>query len=221
MYVQLHKTYGLKGEKLMLSKKLYVEKTKEEAINKCLEELGLKEEQLYIVESEIESGKLFKTKKSQVEVVTKEDVKNFIREYIKMISKLMNINIQSEININDTIINVLLISDNNSILIGKEGRTLNSIQILLRQSISNQTGLNLKVMVDVSNYKAKKMKYFEKEVKNICREVLNNHIDVKLDPMNSYKRRIVHNIANKYDNLITKSEGIEPTRYVIVKYKEN
>lgn len=205
----------------MLSKKLYVEKTKEEAINKCLEELGLKEEQLYIVESEIESGKLFKTKKSQVEVVTKEDVKNFIREYIKMISKLMNINIQSEININDTIINVLLISDNNSILIGKEGRTLNSIQILLRQSISNQTGLNLKVMVDVSNYKAKKMKYFEKEVKNICREVLNNHIDVKLDPMNSYKRRIVHNIANKYDNLITKSEGIEPTRYVIVKYKEN
>lgn len=205
----------------MLIKKEYIEKTKEEALNKCLNELGAKEEDLYIIESEIETGKLFKTKKYKLEVISKENIKKYVREYIDTISKLMNINIQSEININNMIISILLVSDNNSILIGKEGRTLNSIQTLLRQSINNHTGFNIKVVVDVSNYKTKKMKYFEKDIKNICKEILKTHIDVKLDSMNSYKRRIVHNIANKYDRLETKSEGIEPNRYVIISYKED
>ena len=45
-------------------------------------------------------------------------------------------------------------------------------------------------------------------------------VDVKLDEMNSYERRIVHNIVSEYDNLSSESEGVAPHRYVVIKYIE-
>ena len=69
--------------------------------------------------------------------------------------------------------------------------------------------------------KEEKEEHFEKEIKNIIKEVMSTHIDVKLDPMNSYNRRIVHNLVSSYDNLTTESIGEEPNRYTIIKYRED
>ena len=57
-------------------------------------------------------------------------------------------------------------------------------------------------------------------MKKIIKSVLNTHIEVKLDPMNSYNRRIVHNLASNYKNIKTESVGEEPNRYTIIKYEE-
>ena len=118
-------------------------------------------------------------------------------------------------------IDIILISDNNSILIGKDGKTLKSLQILIRQSLLIQTNINIKINLDVANYKAKKIKNMKYEVKKIAKDVLKSHIDAKLDPMNSYERRIVHNMISEYENLQTESIGEEPNRYVLIKYKED
>ena len=45
-------------------------------------------------------------------------------------------------------------------------------------------------------------------------------VDVKLDPMNSFQRRIVHNALSKFDYIKTESIGTEPNRCVVIKYKE-
>lgn len=203
----------------MLNIKEYTEKTKELALEHCLEELGKNESELFIIESETEA-KLFKGKKVNLKVLEKSEVINFIKEFIKNLGSYMNLDIKSEVKENDGIIQIILVSDNNGILIGKDGRTMNSIQHLLRQSISIQTGFNLKLVVDVSNYKEKQNYFFERDIKNICKEVLHSHVDVKLDPMNSYKRRLVHNLVSDYKALETESLGEEPNRYVVIKYKE-
>ena len=46
-------------------------------------------------------------------------------------------------------------------------------------------------------------------------------VDAKLDPMNSYERRIVHTALADFKNIETESEGEEPNRYTIIKYKED
>ena len=130
----------------------------------------------------------------------------------------MNLEINLEVRESEEIFNVVMISDNNSILIGKDGRTLNSLQTLIRQSIQNETGFNIKVNLDASNYRAKKVKYFEYDIKNIVREVQKTKMDIKLDPMNSYQRRIVHSLVSNYDNIETESVGEEPNRCVVIKY---
>ena len=204
----------------MLKVKEYVDKTRENALGQCLDELHVSEDDLYIRESETEA-KLFKAKKVKLEVLPKQDIIQYVKEYIDELSQYLQMEIHSEVKFQDGILQVLLVSDHNSLLIGKDGRTMNSIQQLLRQAIISQTSFKVSVMVDVSNYKEKQNYFFEKEIKKICHEVLKSHIDVNLDPMNSYKRRMIHSIVNDFSNLTSDSQGEEPHRYVVIKYKED
>ena len=202
----------------MLTLSRYEAKTKEEAIEKCEQELNTKE--IFIKEAETQGG-LFKSKKYIIEVIKKDDLKKYIKEYIENIDKSFRIDIKSEVNEKDNVIKVTLISNNNPILIGKDGKTLEALQNLIRNSIKNQIGIDIKLNVDASNYKRKKEEYFEREIKKIIKEVLQTHVDVKLDPMNSYNRRIVHNLVAKHNNLKTESVGQETERYTIIQYKED
>lgn len=199
--------------------KVYEGKNKEEILKKILQELNCQQEDLYL-KSEFIEGKLFKGSKYIVSVVRKNDIIEYIKSYIHALSKNMKINIESEILEQDDIYKVTLISDQNAILIGKEGRTLNSIQLLLRQSIRNKIGLSLKINVDVANYKVKKLKNIEYEVKKIIKEVQSSKITAALDPMNSYERRFIHNLVSEYKNLETESIGEGKERRITIKYKE-
>jgi spoIIIJ-associated protein len=155
-----------------------------------------------------------------MEVIKKEDVKTYIKEYLTKITTEMGLETKFEINEDENVFSVKMFSNNNPILIGKEGRTLTSLQMLLRQSLSNQVKFNVKVNLDASNYKIKKERFFEKDIKNIINDVMKSKDEVKLDAMNSYKRRIVHSIASEYYNIETESFGEEPNRYVVIRYVE-
>lgn len=194
-------------------------KTKEEALENILKKTNLTQDDFFL-KSEFVEGKLFKGSKYIVSALKKEDVKNFITEYIENLSKLLNLDITSEILNNNESFNITLVSDNNAILIGKEGKNLNAIQTILRQAIKTEAGINLKISVDVGNYKLKKMKNIEIEVRKIAEEMEKSHLDVSLDPMNSYERRLVHNIINEYSNLTTESFGEGKDRHVVIKYIE-
>lgn len=132
----------------------------------------------------------------------------------------MNIEMNTKIYEEENIFLVRIHSNNNSILIGKDGKTLNSIQYLIRKTISNLTDFNINVNIDISNYKKKIENKFEQEIKKIINDVMQSKMETKLDPMNSYKRRIVHSIASNYYNVETVSVGEEPNRYTIIKYVE-
>lgn len=204
----------------MLNILTYEGKEKEEILEKILTELDCKKEDLFL-KSEFVEGKLFKSSKYIVSVLKKKDIENYIKEYIKTIGNLMNINIDSEILEANDIFNVTLVSDNNSILIGRDGKTLNAIQTLIRQSIRNSANISIKINIDVSNYKIKKMKNIEYLVRKIAKEVETTKLTVSLDSMNSYERRLVHTIIGEYENLETESIGEGKDRHVTIKYKEN
>lgn len=173
---------------------------------------------IYISEETTETG-LFKTKKYTVYVLTKEEILNYIKNYIDSLSKKMNIEMQSEIRIINNTINIVLVTSNNSILIGKNGRNLDAIQLLLRQSLSELRKYNLRILIDIGNYKTKKTKNLEFEVKKVCKEILKTKVEAKLDPMNSYERRLVHTIVGEFPLLESNSFGEEPNRYVVIKHK--
>ena len=187
--------------------------TEENCRLKCLEELDVYNNEIITKEYEEEST-------YKMEVVKKDDIDNFIREYLTKVTTEMGVSTKIEINEDDDVFTVKMFSDNNPILIGKDGRTLKSLQQLLRQTLSNQIKFNIKVNLDASNYKAKKERFFEKDIKNIINDVMRNKDEIKLDPMNSYNRRIVHSIASEYYNIETESFGEEPNRYVVIRYVE-
>lgn len=189
----------------------YEAANEDDCYEKCIEELDVYRSEIIIESEELEDS-------YKMTVVKKEDIINFIKEYVKTIGSKMNLDIKLEIRESDDIFSVTMVSNNNPILIGKDGRTINSLQLLMRQALQNQTGMAIKVNLDASNYKAKKVKKFEFEIKNIVREVQKTKTDAKLDPMNSYQRRIVHALISNFSNVETESVGEEPNRCVVIKY---
>jgi len=203
-----------------MNKYEFIGKTREEAINLALDELNLEEKDLIITEKE-QKGGLFKSKKILLEVFKNTDIVDFIKESIINLTSSMGIEVKTEVKERNGILNIVLYSDNNNILIGKNGRTIDSLSFIVRQMVQNEIGKTFKFNLDVAEYKLKQQKRLESLAKRIAREVSKTKIDAKLDPMNSYERRIVHNILTDNKFVYTESEGEEPNRYVVIKSKED
>ena len=198
---------------------VYEGKNLNELKEKAFSELNASENELYIRETEEVKG-LLKTKKYKLEILTKDDVVKYIKNYIIDVAKNMGITVNIEAKKRENYIQINLFSENSSILIGKNGRTMEALQYLIKNSIYNKTGFKINVILDVEDYKEKINKHLEYNVKKIARELRKTGVDAKLDPMNSYERRIVHNAVNEIKGVSTISEGVEPNRYVVIKKDE-
>lgn len=194
-------------------------KTIEEAKEKALETLNVTEKDIFSKEEEVK-GKLFKATTYKFYAIKIKDIAEFLKNKLSELINNMGLEAQFETNVRDEQINIKMYSDKNNILIGKNGQTLIAIQTILRQMVHNEIGMYPYILLDVENYKEKKISNLERNAKKIAKEVLRTKIDVSLDNMNSYERRIVHNALTKFKNISTTSEGEEPNRHIVIKYIE-
>lgn len=194
-------------------------KTLEDAKAKALDELNVSEEEI-ISTYEEKKGKLFKGSTVLFKAVKISTVAEYIKENLKELLENMNIEAQFETNVRNSQINIKMYSDKNNILIGKNGQTLMAIQTILRQQVYNKINVYPHILLDVENYKEKKLSNLERNAKRIAREVMKTKIDVELDNMNSYERRIIHNALADFKNISTTSEGEEPNRHIVIRYKK-
>ena len=140
-------------------------KNKDDALNKCLEELNVNLSEVYYYINESESG-LFKSKKYTAYVTTKYSVKEYIRNYLTELARKMGTTFNVEVNEKDGVISILIVTDNNAVLIGKDGNTLKSIQTILRQSVRKFGNFDIKINLDIAGYKSKREKNIMYEAKN-------------------------------------------------------
>lgn len=201
-----------------MKKYTYQAKTYEDAKNQALVDLMEQEENLYIKEIE-SSNKLF-SKKSVIQVIKKDDVVTYVKTLVKDIINDMGLTANMEIKKRDDSLVLTVYSGNNAILIGKEAKNLKALTTIVKQSVCKEIDENFKFILDVAEYKQKREWSLEKMAKQIAREVAKTGVEAKLDPMNSYERRIIHNILTNNKKVYTESEGEEPNRYVVIKLKE-
>ncbi|CCZ56890.1 single-stranded nucleic acid binding protein [Clostridium sp. CAG:762] len=197
---------------------MYEGKNKEEAINKAVNELNTVRENL-IVEV-LEETKGIVKKKVVVKVIKQDEVVDFIKDTLNEITKLMGVNINLEVRKRDESISIKIFSDNNAILIGKNGRTITALQSLIKQMVYNVLEEKISIILDVENYKEKRIKSLEYLARNTAKEVSKTKIEAKLDSMNSYERRIIHEALSNNRYVYTESTGEEPNRCVVIKPKE-
>lgn len=195
-------------------------KTLEEAKNKAIKEMNVLENEI-IYKTEEKKGGLFKSSSVLIKVVKINEVAEFLKEKLSELLKNMEIDAKFESSIRNEQINIKIYSDKNAILIGRNGQTLQAIQTILRQMVYNELGKYPYILLDVENYKEKKISNLEKNAKKIAKEVIKTKVGVKLDDMNSYERRIVHNALSEFKNISTTSEGEEPHRHIVISYKED
>lgn len=196
----------------------YEGKTKEEAIQKALAELGVAEKNLIV--NVLEEKNTLLKKNVKIEVINYNDLVDFIKENIIEITKKMGMTVNLEVRRRDDNITIKLFSDHNAVLIGRNGSTIEALQTIIRQMVHNETKEFIGVILDVENYKDKRIKNLEYLAKKVAREVRDTKVETKLDSMNSYERRIIHSILSDNKYVYTESVGEEPNRCVVVKPKE-
>ena len=200
--------------------KYYFEgKTEEQAINTALEELKLSKEDLIVNSIEDKSSILKKNVK--IEVLNMNEIITFIKDTLNQITDLMGAKSNLEVRRRDNNISVTIFSENNSILIGKNGKNVAALQLIIRQMVNSKLKEPLSIIIDVGNYKEKRARSIEYLAKRLAREAYKTKTEVTMDSMNSYERRIVHEALADDKYLYTESIGEEPNRKVVIKLKES
>ena len=204
-----------------MEKHRYTGKTKEEAIQLAKEELQEVEENLFIKEISETKGGLFKSKKVEIEVIEKREVIKHIKDYLIKVLKDMGFVVNIEVKNKEEVPKYIIFSDNDALKKKKNGKNLKALSILVSQHLNNELGKNYKFTIDINEYKEKREKTLERLAKRIGKEVRTTKVEAKLDSMNSYERRIIHNALSNFKGVYTESEGEEPNRCVVIKPKED
>ena len=202
----------------MINKHIYTGKTYEEAVNKAKIDLQELEENLII--NTKEEKKTLLSKKVEIEVIEKREVKEYLKKQIKSLLKDMGFDVEIEITVNNDTPTYRLYSTNDALLIGKDGKNLKALTTVVNAILTKEINTNYRFLIDVSDYKEKNDRRIERLAKKLAREVKETKVEVKMDSMNSYQRRLVHNILNNNKYVYTESVGAEPNRCVVIKPRD-
>lgn len=203
-----------------MEKQKFIGKTYEEAVNNAMISLQENEENLIIKKLSEEKSGLFKASKVEIEVIEKRNILPEIKNYIVNILKLSGFTVNIEVKNKETIPTLTIYSDNDSLIIGRNGKNLQALSIITNQYIQKLIGKSYKFILDVNSYKEKRDEHLENLARKIAREVAKTKIEVKMDSMNSYERRVIHNALTNNKKVYTESVGEEPNRCVVVKPKK-
>ncbi|MBQ3436214.1 MAG: hypothetical protein IJH13_04280 [Bacilli bacterium] len=179
------------------------------------------EENLIIRQVGETKGGLFKGKKVEIEVVEKREVVEYIKNFLIDLLKDLGFNPKIEVKNKKEVPTYIIYSDNDALLIGKNGKNLKALSMVVAAHIKKELGESFKFLIDVNDYKERHQQIIERMAKKLAREVAATKVEVKMERMNSFERRIVHNTLTNNKKVYTESEGEEPNRYVVIKPKED
>lgn len=106
-----------------------------------------------------------------------------------------------------------------AILIGRHGKTLDAVQTLVSAATSRQLGFRYPIVVDVEGYRGRRREKLEDMARRTADRVARQGRAVKLRPMTSYERRVIHMVLRDDRRVTTASEGEDPSRAVVISPK--
>lgn len=208
-----------------LAKKIQIKsKSKEEAIQQALLQLGIEEKDIE-VEIVQQPSKGFlgligaKEGIYEVTVIKKEEIE-IAKEFIENL--LINSKIKANVNADKdgNLIKISIEGKDATCLIGRRGETLDAVQFLTGLALNKvNKDSHMRVLVDIEDYRSKREESLVRYARKVAREVAKTRRTKKLDYMNPYERRIVHSALQNDKYVITYSEGTDPYRRLVIEYK--
>ena len=195
-----------------------------------------KQEEKVVVKEEKETPVAEKTTEVKVETVVEEEVKEqrpkredyIVKNQDKIVSYLQNIVIAmgypdatvdfSEDGNRHFTLNIKT-EENTSLIIGKRGSTLNSLQFLVNNYAKKFSSHFFRIEVDCDDYRESRKKTLEELALNLAKKSKKTGRPVELEPMTSVERKIIHNALTGIKNVETESRGDEPYRYLVITAK--
>lgn len=153
--------------------------------------------------------------------MNQEQTEEFVKKYTEDLLAFFGANIEVTVTSREDGIDVTAPStDLNSILIGRNGETLRSIQYLLSTILRNNNATTSRVNLDIANYKEQRAEKVTAQAREWIEEVRQSG-DSHVARLGAADRRIVHQVATEYDDIETFSEGEGRDRRIIIAQKSS
>ena len=200
-------------------------KTVDDAITKALIELETTSDKLeYEIVDKGSNGILgfIGTKPAVIRARKKETMEDMAKTFLSDVFGAMDLGVSMETAYDETERELAINMSGNDmgILIGKRGQTLDSLQYLVSLVINKESEDYIRVKLDTENYRERRKETLETLAKNIAYKVKRTRRSVSLEPMNPYERRIIHSALQNDKFVVTRSDGEEPFRHVVISLKK-
>ena len=217
----------------------YEGKTEKEAIEKAVAELGLERDQFDVEILETQKNSLFKKGFVKIRVHVEDSPKNVVDKvskitspvaqgefeeklttFIKEIIEKMGYEVKVDVMFREeNKIGIKLESASSSILIGRKGKNLDALQLLLNFYAGKLGHESTRVILDTENYRIRREESLVRLAYTTADKVRSSKNSILLEPMNPFERRLIHTTLNDIPDIETKSEGDGLYKQVRVFYK--
>ena len=136
-------------------------------------------------------------------------------DYLEGLLDIADLDGDIEITVDNDRPNLVIEGGELSHLVGRDGEVLDAIQELTRLAVQTSTGERSRLMLDIDGYRAEKRENLIKLAERSAEEVKESGKPLKLDPMNAFERKIIHDTIQKL-GLTSESEGEDPDRCVVI-----
>lgn len=200
-----------------------IEKTVEKVVGKVEQkrEVASKIEEKPVIEKEVRKDKkreikpLLQERPENLEEVTDHPALTFLKDTIEC----MGLDLTASAMANDEYVFVNLSGEDSGTIIGKRGQTLDALQYLTGLVVNKDRENYTRIVIDSENYRSKREKTLQQLAERLGEKVLKNRRSVKLEPMNPYERKVIHSTLQNNPKVVTRSEGEEPYRRVVIELK--
>lgn len=199
-------------------------KTKDEAIQLALLELGIKIEDAIIeVVDEGKQGFLGIGGKDAVVRVSSAATcaGKKAEDFLNKIFEIAKEDVTVEANQDGDVLKINLSGPDMGIVIGKRGETLDALQHLTSLVVNKGGEDFTKVSLDAENYREKRREALESLAHKLASKVMRTRRSTTLEPMNAYERRIIHSALQDHDKVTTYSIGQGSNRKVVIALKQD
>ena len=198
--------------------KTFIGKTKDDALNKAAAELNVPVENIYVDSVEEHKGLFGRIKNVEITCYSDAMVVEFVVNYLKNIIETMGIEVNLTPSYSDGLIRIKLSTNHNSILIGKDGETLQALNEICRSAANATFKKRIRVLLDINDYKTEKYSKLISIAKREAIKVSKTKITASLSPMSADERRAVHNALVSFRHVKTVSVGEGKARHITIEY---
>ena len=157
----------------------------------------------------------------KIEAYCLNDVKEFLFDYLGNFFTNANIECSVEIFQKDDSFTIMLDAENNAVLIGKNGKTLQAINTVVKSAVNYEFKRKFKILVDINNYKQERYSKLKSMAIRIAKNVSRTKVDASLDPMSNDERKVIHQALANFKHIKTESEGVGLNRHLVIKYVDH
>lgn len=201
--------------------KTYTGKNLDEVLNQAAEEKEVSVSELTYKVIEESSGFLGIGSKVTITAYCSNDIVEFMKNYLQNYFDGIQMNVEIQVEMDGEYFHINLNAENNAILIGKNGQTLQAINTVLKSAVSSEFKRRIGVLIDINGYKEEKYQKVCSLAQRVAKTVQRTKTTAVLDPMPADERKAIHNCLSNMKNISTVSEGEGNQRRLKIVYNED